>query len=176
MARLKKYLLFAVMVAATVFILKLLNWVPLSIESGGIRQYRTIEDVQRDLGIRKVLLPSYFPQHLSWPPSEIYAQNKPYPLVIMYFTDENSGKVVLAISQSGSGNLPGSELRIEPYRTAKEEKIVIKGRNARLYLASCRGGDICNSLTWREGDYFMKVVDSGPVKELIRISESMLSE
>ncbi|MEJ2695424.1 MAG: hypothetical protein P8013_02135 [Candidatus Sulfobium sp.] len=176
MAGLKKYLLFVVMVAAVVFALRLLNWVPLSVEKGTVRKYRTIEDVQRDLGIRKILLPSYFPQRLSWPPSEIFAQSRPYPMIIMYFTDEKTGKIVLAISQTGSGSSEAPALRIEPHRIVKEEKVMLKGREARLYLASCRGGGVCNSLTWQEADYSMKVVDRGPEKELIRISESMLSE
>lgn len=170
-------MLFVIMVAATVFILRLLNWVPLSMESGGIRKYGTIDEVRRELKIRRILLPTYFPQHLSWPPAEIYAQSRPYPLVITYFKDENAGRIVLAISQAASKGsaVPPLRMRIEPCHVKREKTLIMKGKKARLSLADCRGGGVCNSMTWREGNYYMKVVDSGPEAELIRISESMIS-
>src|SRR3990172_8810751 len=102
MSRFKTFLLFVIMVLATVVVLRLLSWVPMTIKDEGMRRYRSIEDVKTTLKIRKVFLPSYFPQHLKWPPSEIYAQAKPYTVALMHFNDQNTGEIVLAIRQADS--------------------------------------------------------------------------
>jgi len=148
----------------------------MTIKDEGMRRYRSIEDVKTTLKIRKVFLPSYFPQHLKWPPSEIYAQAKPYTVALMHFNDQNTGEIVLAIRQADSREEKPLRSRIEPEKIKSREAIDLKGRAARLSLASCGGGEPCSSVTWQEESYTLTVTSKTPARELIQIAESMITE
>jgi len=176
MKGLTRLFLFTVMVAAIVAGLRLLNWMPLSIQHEGLRKYRTVEDVREELGIKKIILPSYFPQHLIWPPSEILAQGKPFPMVLMHFTDRETGDIVLAVRQADSRLAASLSPRIVQERVDRRDEVIMKGRKALLTAGSCPDGTPCHSVTWREGTYVFTVAEKGNVQELLRIAESMLSE
>lgn len=171
-----RFVLFFVAIAFVAGALKLLGWVPRSIEPENIRPYSTLEDVGTDLGIRKIFLPSYFPQYLSWPPSEILAQKRPYPLVLMYFKDISTGAVVLAIRQTEGEDADPVKMRIEPYRVTDRQNVTLKGRKALLLVADCEDGRTCNAVTWKEDGNVITVVARDTVKELLRIAGSMLPE
>jgi hypothetical protein len=176
MGRIRGIILFCVMVAAVVIVLRLLDWVPSSISSSGVNRYKTLEDVETSLKIEKIYQPVYFPQHLTWPPSEIFAQGKPYPLVVMHFTDRQGPDIVLAIRQSDLRDPSPLRTRLELASVGKQEDILLKGRRARVSLGTCRDGETCNSVSWREGDHVLTVTEKGPEEELLRIAESMLAK
>jgi len=176
MKKVGAFVLFCIMVLFAAGILRLLDWLPLVIQDESLRRYASVEDVQRELKIGKILLPSYFPQYLSWPPSEIFAQEKPFPLVLLYFKDLNTGDVVLAIRQSDSKDPAPVPLRIEPKKIASRRNIVVKGRNAELSVAACEDGRTCNAVSWREEGYTITIVARDSIQELLRIASSMLTE
>ncbi|MDP2166835.1 MAG: hypothetical protein Q8J64_00710 [Thermodesulfovibrionales bacterium] len=175
---LKMFLIFLSTLAALTLALKLLSWLPLNVQKGTLRSYGAIEDVSAELRPAKIFLPSYFPQYLKWPPSEIYAQKgsvTPPASILMHFTNQNTGEIVLATSQGGAGT-PELKSKIEPVRIIKEEDVLIKGRSARLYLAICADGKPCNKVGWQEDGYLIAVTLKDSAAEALRIAESMLSD
>lgn len=174
LAHIKMLCLFILTLAVTVLLLALLNWIPSFIQPESIRKYGSLEDVQKALHTVKIYLPAYFPERLQWPPSEIYAQNKPYTLVLMHVKERQRDHIVLGIRQVDARSARAIRLRIEPTRITQQEMIAIKGRPAVLSLASCADGSVCNMVAWREGNYRLTVVARDSARELIRIAESML--
>jgi hypothetical protein len=164
------------MIVATVLLLKLLNWVPLNIHYEGMKRYKDIEDARTALKLKKVLLPSYFPQYLEWPPAEIFAQKEPFVTVLMHFTRRDNGETVLAIRQSDARQTEPVRTRIDPERIRTEENITIKGRPARLYNAVCPGRRSCTKVVWQEEGYSFTVIGEDSPGELLRLAESMLQE
>lgn len=163
------------MLVAAVIMFKLLNWMPLSVGHEDVRRYKTIEDVKTSLKIKEVYLPSYFPQRLKWPASEIYAQISPFSLVLTDFRDRERGDIVLAIRQADVRDPAPLKTRIEPERIKRRESIVIKGRPAQLSIAVCPGGRACASVTWEEKGYIFNIVLRDSKEELLKIAESMIS-
>jgi len=176
MARLRKYIMFGAMVVAVAVMLDLLNWVPTVFQKEGVRKYKTIEDVKGDLKLSKLFLPSYFPQYLIWPPSEIYGRRKPAKMVLMHFINYDRKDVVLSVMQAESSDPHPLKSRIEPVKTRKREGVLIKGRRGELSLALCAGGEPCNSVTWESEGYTFTVIAKDSVKELLKIAESVISE
>lgn len=176
MKRLGRFLLFGLMIAATVLLLKLLNWVPLNIHYDSMRRYYDIEDVRTALKIRKVFLPSYFPQYLKWPPAEVFAQKEPFAAVLMHFTRRDEKETVLAIRQSDSRYTDPVRTRMDPERIRTKENILMKGRPALLYTGLCPGRRPCTQVAWQEEGFSFTVIGEESPGELLRIAESMLPD
>jgi hypothetical protein len=176
MTGLRKYIIFGAMVVAVTVLLGLLNWVPTIFRGEGVRRYKTIEDAKAELKLNKLFLPSYFPQYLIWPPSEIYGRRKPARMVLMHFVNYDRKDVVLSVMQAESGDPQPLKSRIEPVKTRKREGILIKGRKGELSLALCAGGEPCNSVTWEAEGYTFTIIAKDSVKELLKIAESVISE
>lgn len=176
MPRLKMFIGFGIMVTAIVIVLKIFNWIPVAIGNDGVRRYRTIEDAETTLHFKRIFLPAYFPQYLKWPPSEIYAQRKPYNLILMQFTELNKSEIVLSIRQADQNDPSPLKSRLEPVRIDKKEDIDLKGRKASLTLATCEGGVPCNSIEWHDAGYAFKVTAKDSTRQIRKIAESMLAE
>ncbi len=176
MAHLKKYVIFGAMVVAVTVMLSLLNWVPTIFQKEGVRKYKSIEDAKAELKLSKLFLPSYFPQYLIWPPSEIYGRRKPAKMVLMHFINYERKDVVLSIMQADSSDPHPLKSRIEPVKIRKREGILIKGRKGELSLALCAGGEPCNCVTWESEGYTFTIIAKDSVKELLKIAESVISE
>ncbi|MBI4823726.1 MAG: hypothetical protein HY805_05795 [Nitrospirae bacterium] len=174
MSRLKMLLLFLINLSILVLALRLLSWVPLAIEENSVRRWTSKEAVMEEMKLRKLFMPSYFPQYLRWPPSEILAGKTPSPSVLMHFSHNETKEIVLAISQRA---LEGRELksRIEPSVIKKEEIVMLKGRQAKLLQGLCPDSrKPCSKLTWQEGQYILTVTSRDSIAETIKIAESML--
>ncbi len=172
----KRLVLFLVVVAAVMMILKLLNWIPVSMRGEGLSRYKTVDDARTGLKLKKIYLPAYFPQYLKWPPREVYAQKKPFVVVLMHFSGRDSDDIVLSIREAESGHLEFLKSRIEPEAVTGEENITLKGRPAMLVHGVCPGKEPCNSVTWQDRGYDFTVIMKDSSKELLRVSESMLSQ
>jgi hypothetical protein len=170
----KRYLLFGAIMFVTVIMLALLNWFPSAVQKEGIRKYKSIEEVENRLKIKKIFLPSYFPQYLIWPPAEIYARRKPYKMVLMHFTNYERKEIVLSIRQVDPSDPAPLMSRIEPVTIKQRDKVLIKGRRGLLSIALCPGREPCNSVTWREEGYDVEIIAKDSVTELLKIAESMM--
>jgi hypothetical protein len=175
-SQLRKYILFSIMIAVIVTMLDLLNWVPTAVQKDGIRQYKTIEDAKSAIKLGKLFLPSYFPQYLVWPPSEVYGRRKPHKMVLMHFTDYQRKDVILSIMQAESADSQPLKSRIEPVTTKKKEAVLVKGRKGELSIALCPGGEPCNSVSWQVDGFTFTIIAKDSVQELLKIAESMVSE
>jgi hypothetical protein len=164
---------FALTVVILIIVLKALNWVPLTIQKDTFRRYGSIDEVRTALNIRDIYVPSYFPQHIVWPPSEILAQGRPFPAVVMEFKNAGSGEIVLVLTQSRGEPFPsGSAIDL----TSVKETVpfMMKGRSAVLVVGECMKNEPCSKLTWTEDAYTITALMKAPPFELTRIADSML--
>lgn len=171
------FLAFAAGLAVLVVALKALNWLPLAAQKDLLRRYGDIEEMRAELGIRRVLVPSYFPEELRWPPTVILAQGKPFPAVIMEFERSGEGKagggVALVIAQAASDDFsPGGTLEIT--RIREKAAYPLGGRDAVLEVGSDAQGEPCSRISWREKEFRVTVVARSTPFELIKVARSML--
>ena len=168
------FLYFLLTVAAVIIVLKALNWLPLVLQQDTMRRYGSVEEVRAKLSIKDLYVPSYFPQSITWPPTEILAQTKPYPAVLMVFNQAGKRDVALVISQAAAGTFSGNEF-IKFAQITETVPYHVKSGEALLEVGTCKNGEPCSRLSWTEGSYRMTVVMKSPPFELIKIAESMES-
>ena len=164
---------FILAVMIIIVVLKVLNWVPSVLEKGGLRQYAGVDEARAALNMKDILVPSYFPQQIVWPPSAVLAQTKPYPAIVMKFTRANKRDTALVVSQS-QGAAINNENPIDIVTIRETVRYALKGRDAVLTVGMCRHEEPCSGITWKEDASTITVqMKSGPF-ELIRIAESMI--
>ncbi len=167
-----RLLSFALNLALITVLLKLAGWVPAVIQEGELRRYATLDEARRDL-LFEPLTPSYFPQDLSWPPSTVIAQRRPYAAVASLFSTASGGDPGLVIVQSRSEHfsLDGA-LRLD--ETSERAVIDLEGRRATLHVGSCGGRTPCCRIAWSEDGWLLSVtILTGPV-EALRLARSMM--
>jgi hypothetical protein len=169
------FLYFMITVAILIAALKIINWVPMAIQTDTIRRYNTIEEVKAKLKIKKIYVPSYFPQNLIWPPSEILAQTRPFTAIVMEFRHAKNGDIALIISQAASADFT-------PYRKINMQQIKesvsyhLKGRDALLEVGICKNDEPCSQISWNEDSYrIIIMMKSGPI-DLLMLAESMVHQ
>ena len=167
------YLLFAVAVAVLLGGLKLAGWLPLLAQKDLLRPYGSVEDVKAELSIREIYVPSYFPQNLSWPPSTVLAQGKPFPAIIMEFGQAEGKSAGLVISQSLSDTFR-TDGKIRIVQLKEKVRYPLKGRDSLLEVGTCANGEPCSRVSWKEGSTYITVMARSTPFELIKVAESML--
>lgn len=164
---------FALAVGLFVAALMLLNRLPSALQEGSLKRFEDVDAVKKSLRIGRIFVPSYFPQDLSWPPSVVLAQIRPFHAVIMEFRRKESECAALIITQSASAKFEGlAQIKIE--KTLERVSYPLKGRTALLEVGSCHGGDPCSRISWDEGAYRIGLMMKSPPFELIKIAESMI--
>jgi len=167
------YLLFAAAVAILLAGLKLAGWMPLLAQRDLMRKYKSVEDVKAELSIREIYVPSYFPQNLSWPPSAVLAQGKPFPALIMEFGQTEGTSAGLVISQSLSDTFR-TDGKIRMAQLKEKVRYPLKGRDSTLEVGTCSSGEPCSRVSWKEGNTHITVMARSTPLELIKVAESML--
>lgn len=176
--QIKMFAFFILMIALLVVVLELINWIPSIIEKEGLRRYETIEFVRKKLHIEKIYMPSYLPEDLNlrWPPAEIYAQKKPFTMIIMHFYQRDSRDIGLIVHQVDAGANYRPESRIKFTEIKKESRVLIKGREGVLITAICENNSPCNRVSWKEGEFLLTVIGKHSRRDLIRIAMSMIPD
>lgn len=166
-------LYFGITLIAVIGLLMLLNWLPRVIQKGALKHYTSIDEVKADLDIRKVFVPAYFPQNLSWPPSSIIAQRRPFALIAMQFRHPGASDVAMVIEQraAGSRGYPDTALVLD--KVVQQGHVDIKDRDGTLARGFC-GRDACSRISWREGDFLLTITLKGTERDIIRIARSMV--
>ncbi len=137
-----------------------------------VRKYPSIEAVSSSLGISDIYVPSYFPEHLVWPPAEILAQKEPFEAVVMEFMRSGGDETVLVIIQA------------ERPEFARNAKLQLKDINqniqydlgtetALLEAGSCRDLSPCSRISWEVDERHISLTMKSKPIELIKIAESM---
>ena len=167
---------FVVTITLLIVFLKVMNWLPLAVQQGTLRTYHSIEEVESKLHFSNIYVPSFFPQNFSWPPSEIIAQEKPFPMIIMQFRDRNTKSVGLVVQQVyvRARYRPETDLKIT--RIQRESTVLIKDWEAQLIIGFCGEGTACNQVSWESGTCRVTVRTTASPRELIRIARSMAAE
>lgn len=163
-----------VMAGGIVAFLAGINRLPSMVQKDFARQYNSVEEVKRSLGFDSILVPRYFPEGISWPPSFIFAQKKPYPAVVLEFNGTKTGDTALIVIQS---SLHGSESQLQRIRLSELKEDIpyrLKGRTARLQVGTCDNGKLCSRIAWQNHDFWCSVLFMSSPFELIRIAESMI--
>jgi len=164
---------FFVTVAVVILLLKLLNWVPSVLQDEGIKKYSSVEEVRTDLKIPRVYIPAYFPEYIKWPPAEIFAQRRPFQLVMMHFTHRDSRSFALSLFQVDSRAGFEPTYKSDVLYVRKESQVSINGRAGNLVLAVCTGRERCNRITWEEGIYRITLIADDTPEQLIKMAESI---
>ncbi len=168
-----RWMTFAVTIVIAVALLKLLNWVPSVIEEEGIRKFRTLDEAQAAMKTTKIAVPSYFPERIQWPPYEIFAQRKPFSLVMMHFSHADSRTLALALYQYDARGTFEPPFQESVVHVRKEMTVPVGTRSGFLTIAVCRGNRLCNSLSWEiDGITHLLVYDDDP-EELVKMASSM---
>ena len=176
--QLKMVFSFALLIGLLVVALELINWAPSIIETESLRKYKTIELVKRKLHIERIYIPAYLPEdlNLKWPPAEIYAQKKPFVMVIMHFQQRDSKELGLIVHQVDARANYRPESKIKLSHIKKESKVLIKDRAGILITATCEDDSPCNQVSWREGNFILTVIGKDSPRDLIRIARSMVPD
>jgi hypothetical protein len=171
--RTRRYLHFALTITAVVAVLMVLNRLPLLLQQGTLRTYGSIEAVQAKLNIRDLRVPSYFPQSVTWPPAEIWAQTQPYIATLMVFEHRGAPGPVLVISQTASGH-PALDGGVRILRVTESVPYDLKGKKALLTVGECGQNEVCSRISWNEENAETAVSMKSSPFELIKIAESMV--
>ena len=164
---------FLVTIVAVLLVLKLLNWLPSALQKEDIRKYSSVDDVRAALKIPRIYIPAYFPEYIKWPPSEIFAQRKPFPLVMMHFTHRDSKSFALSFFQADSKANFEPKYKSEVLYVRKESPVNIRGRTGKLVIAVCSGRERCNRISWEEENYRITLIADDSPEQLIRMAESI---
>jgi hypothetical protein len=172
MNRTTGFLSFALAIGVLVVLLALMNWVPMAFQKDTLRRYRSLEEVRTALNIRDIYVPSYFPQHIVWPPSEILAQGRPFPALVMEFKDAGSGEIVLVLSQSQGGPFSPDLRSLGQYQ--RNSPLYHERTERRARCRRVRKNQPCSRITWKEGPYTVTALMKAAPFELTKITDSML--
>lgn len=164
-----------VMSAVVVALLTLLNWIPSFINEDSVRRYDSVEEAARSLGFdSKALVPKFFPEGISWPPSMILAQKKPYKAIVIEFREAKTVKTALIVILSSLKDSNVRLQRITMTELKEKTEYMLKGKVALLEVGTCGKGETCSRMTWQEnGLNFTVLFMSSPFK-LIKVAESMI--
>ncbi len=127
----------------------------------------------RNLKIPRVYVPAYFPEYITWPPAEIFAQRRPFVLVMMHFTHRDSKSFALSFFQVDSRAVFEPPYKSDVLYVRKESPVMINGRPGTLVIAVCSGRERCNRVSWEEGIYRITLIADDTPEQLIRMAESI---
>jgi len=171
---LRGLLLMLLMTAAVVALLASVNRLPLVTQKGLMRRYGSIEEAKRALGLEQVLVPSYFPEGITWPPSLVLAQKNPYPAVVMEFKKAAAKETALIVIQASPAGVNGQLQRVKMSELKEETRYALKGKTVILQVGTCDNGMPCSRMAWQDNGFQRTILLMSSPFELIRIAESMI--
>jgi hypothetical protein len=155
--------------------LYVLKKVPAYIQKSEQKSYSTVEEAEYSLGFR-ILLPSYFPDYLIWPPKEIRVVRKPSLIITLVFTSQGDGKPSLVIHEiiSNTDESKGAGVdSMEPNGDSEEIQVSVGGAKGTLELGVVEKGSRWTQLSWRQGDRKIVLTSNGSVEDLLKIARSI---
>jgi len=159
---------------ALVAVLFVINMLPSLAHKDYAMRYGSVEEAGKAVGLNSLPVPTYFPEGISWPPSFIAAQKKPFAALVIEFNYKISDQTALVISQA---SLAGSELhlqRIKMSEIRQQSRYNLKGRAAMLQVGLCGDGMSCSRMSWEDKGNFISVLLMSTPFELIKITESIV--
>lgn len=164
----------AILSGLVIAFIVILNWFPTQIQQNRVQRYDNIEALKKVIGPEHIMMPIYIPENISWQPSFIIAQKKPFYAVVMEFVDIKTNEPALFIIQSSTPEAERKFQKLSFIELKEEIKYDLKGKNAILQVGSCEGNNECSKMIWQEGDVYCSVFLMSSSFNLIRIAESMM--
>jgi len=164
----------AVLSGLIIILIVVINWLPSQIQQNTALQYTNLESARRSLGIDKILVPVYMPEGISWPPSLIVAQKKPFLAVVMEFKSQKTGETQLFIIQSSSRDAEERFQKVSFSDLKEETEYILKGKKAVLRVGFCGEEIECSKMIWEDSGMYYSVFLMSSSFNLIQISESMI--
>ncbi len=167
---------FIVLTGLVLAVLMVLNLIPSLIAPEEFRKYSSVESAKKQLDLHTIYLPVFLPEHLNLEsrPSEVFAQTKPYLLVIMHFRFRNSSEIGLAINQVDQKAERPADSKIALVQISQQNRISLKGRDALLISAICDGNAPCSQIIWTESGNVITVTGKIWARDLIKVAGSMI--
>lgn len=161
-------------VGISTLVLFLLGIIPgyIQIPPGGNREYASVEEAEAKLGF-DIVIPSYFPSYLSWPPEEVRAQLQPVPMSQLLFLSSEDKTEALLICQilSNAEDMPIDWPWVRSIDL--ETQIFIDGHEGELIVGRRGYGQQINGVHWRAGDFHFVMVTVYRLHELETLARSM---
>ena len=141
-------------------------------EPRGVREYGSLEALERDLRTR-LLLPAFFPDTLEWPPERVALSAGDGRPTLVTFHDRERGSTGLVIAQAIAGDYPIPARLLPPADPLDASVVRIHDASARLSRVRDRGGQTWTELSWVAQQRRVVMRFSGPDAQLIRLARSL---
>jgi hypothetical protein len=139
----------------------------------GVRRATSVEDAERRLQTR-ILLPSYFPDTLRWPPGEVRFTRDEGGSVALTFQGTDGGPaLVLAQTVAGAGAIPDG---LHGRLAVIQQQSAPLGDGAVLARVVAEDGTLWNQLEWTRGGRRFLLRGRGSLENLIRMARSIHGE
>jgi hypothetical protein len=168
---------FAIVLLATLAIsaalLRMADAIPSWIrgEPRGVREYVSLDALEVELETR-VLLPSYFPDTLQWPPARVaLAAGEGQPIAVEFVN--RRGRTGLVVCQAIRGDFPIPARLLPAGQVIADEPVLVSDRPGRLTRSRGPDGQPWTDLSWVVEDrrVVMRVVGSD--ENLMRLARSL---
>ncbi len=139
----------------------------------GVRRAATIEEAERRVQAR-VLLPSYFPDTLRWPPSAVrFIRDDGGSVALDFLAKDGAPALFLAQTVRGDAAIPeGLQGRL----AVIQQQSAPLGDDAVLARVVAEDGTLWNQLAWRRSGRHFLLRGRGSLEDLIRMARSIHGE
>ncbi len=138
----------------------------------GVTDYETIEAAQSELGF-KVLLPTYFPNYLAWPPARVQGQTTPVPAIELDFLSSVQQTDTLALLQIISDVEDLSMPVPWVVNVSERMPVTINSIPGQLIIGRDKNGNLLNAVQWRVSGRHFVLVTTKSVRELLLLARSI---
>jgi hypothetical protein len=139
----------------------------------GVRRAATVEDAERRVQSR-ILLPSYFPDTLRWPPSEVrFMRDGGGSVALTFQATDGAPALVLAQTVAGTGPIPDG---LHGRLAVIQQQSAPLGDDAVLSRVVAEDGTLWSQLEWTRGGRCFLLRGRGSLESLIRMARSIHGE
>lgn len=150
------------------------NLLPYLADKGVMRPYESLDAVRENLRVDKIVLPTYFPEEIAWPPKFILAQKTPFFALVMEFNRHGSNETSLIIVQSEVYESLSKLDRLVFSTVSEQAEHLIKSKKVTVQAGICKGNIKCSKVTGQMDNMYFSVSSVFTPIELLRIADSMM--
>jgi hypothetical protein len=164
----------ALVLAGAVVTLRGLDALPglLAGRSAGIDAYESVEGGQRALG-QRFLVPAFFPDTLTWPPSAVRVHADPPKSVALVFAGRDGEPDRLTIFEAFGPRTSIPMALMPAGRVLHRVDVPMPDGECVLYRVQVADGSTRNDLVWFRADATVALRYAGSADELITIARSL---
>ncbi len=139
----------------------------------GVRRAATVEEAERRLQAR-VLVPSYFPDTLRWPPSTVrFVREDGGSVALDFLGKDGSPALLLVQTVGGDGAIPDG---LQGRLAVIQQQSAPLGDDAVLARVVAEDGTLWSQLNWSRGGRRFLLRGRGSLEDLIRMARSIHGE